>query len=113
VSGAVRRSPTTRSDASQRSRPTAARSSGSPKRRAGPAEDQIAERARLSLLSEVTRRDDGYRARLKRLAADRGVEPGPLIEEWRERAWAMACAEVADADELAFRHVEERLCRST
>ena len=111
MKGAARRSPTTRSAASPPTRQSSARSSVSRGPRAGPVEDRIAERVRLSRQADpaIPDRDGSIRMRIKRLAAERGVEPGPLIEEWRARAWAMTCADVPDAERRACEHVEERL----
>lgn len=113
MKGAARRSPTTKSAGSPPTRQSSTRSSGSRGQSVGPAEDQIDDRARRSRLSgpPPLDPDGGIKMRLRRLAVDRGVEAGPLIEEWRCRAWAMQCAEVPDAAERAFQHVTERLCR--
>lgn len=113
--GARRSSPVMRSPASRNGPRSSAPKSASHGRTAAPdpSEALQEDRARVARLSAPPPRDqDGaFRMRLKRLAAERGVEPGPLIEEWRERSWAYECAGTASHERLACEHIEERLCR--
>lgn len=49
------------------------------------------------------------RMRLRQLAVEAGIDPGRLIEEWHARADAAAYGGVADAEQVALRHIEERM----
>ncbi len=59
-------------------------------------------------------RDPGgeIRMRLRSLAVERGVDPGALIDEWRDRAQALEWTGIAapESERLALLHIEERLC---
>lgn len=69
----------------------------------------MTDRAAVARRSEASRDLESLaRARIKRLAAECGVEAGPLLEELRERTWAMTCAEVPDPERRAAEHIEER-----
>lgn len=59
-------------------------------------------------------RDPGgeIRLRLRAIAVEAGVDPGALIDEWRDRAqsaeWAGTPA--PESERLALQHIEARLC---
>lgn len=59
-------------------------------------------------------RDPGgeIRLRLRSLAVAAGIDPGALIDEWRDRCCAAEWAGVPapESERLALQHIEGRLC---
>jgi hypothetical protein len=59
-------------------------------------------------------RDPGgeIRLRLRSIAVSAGIDPGELIEEWRDRCVAneWAGTPAPESERLALQHIEGRLC---